>query len=343
MPSPRRRPAATIVTVAREAGVHPSTASRALSGDPATRDGVAAATRTRVEDAAGRLGYRRNRVGASLRTGRTGVIGVLVPRITDIVVALAYEGLDARAREDGYVTLVSGTQEDLRTRAERIEMLLDHGVDAILFSDGHLDEPPAEDAWPVPVLPFMRTAGDRRPVVALDDADGGRQVARYLLGLGHTDLGVVAGPEATSSARDRARGFTDELARAGIRLAPGRSVHCAFDVEGGKEATARLLEGAGAPTAIFAVNDVTAIGAMSVARARGFAVPQQLSVVGFNDTPLAAELPVPLTTVRSPLRAAGAAAAEAALEAVAGREPGRRVLPLELVVRGSASAPRPTT
>lgn len=336
----RRAPAATIVTVAREAGVHPSTASRALSRDPGIRQGVAAATRARVEAVAERLGYRRNRVGVSLRTGRTGVIGVLVPRITDIVVALAYEGLDARAREAGFVTLISSTRDELRTRVERIEMLLDHGVDAILFSDGHLDEPSGAGDLPVPVLPFMRSAGDRAPVVALDDADGGRQVARHLLELGHTDIGVVAGPLATSSARNRVQGFTDEMARAGIRLPAGRSVHCAFDIEGGKEATAALLAGASAPTAVFAVNDVTAIGAMSAARSRGFAVPHELSVVGFNDTPLAAELPVPLTTVRSPLREAGAAAAEAAVEAIAGREPGHRVLPLELLVRSSTAAPR---
>jgi len=95
MSTERRSGTPTIVTVAREAGVHPSTASRALSDDERIRGGVAASTRDKVAEVAQRLGYRRNRVGASLRTGRAGVIGVLVPRITDIAVALAYEGLDA--------------------------------------------------------------------------------------------------------------------------------------------------------------------------------------------------------------------------------------------------------
>lgn len=97
MDTERRSGPPTIVTVALEAGVHPSTVSRALSDDQRVRGGVAAGTREKVAEVAQRLGYRRNRVGARLRTGRTGVIGVLVPRITDIVVALAYEGLDAEA------------------------------------------------------------------------------------------------------------------------------------------------------------------------------------------------------------------------------------------------------
>lgn len=332
-----RSGAPTIVTVAREAGVHPSTASRALSDEQRIRDGVAVVTRERVVDVAQRLGYRRSRAGASLRTGRAGVIGVLVPRITDIVVAMAYEGLDEEARAHGYVTLIGNTLDDPRTRQERILQLLDHGVDAIMFSDGHLDEEPRSTSYPVPVLPFMRSCGGQTGMAAVDDADGGAQAARHLLDQGHRQIAVVAGPATASTARDRVRGFVDELSRRGVGIDSGHIGKSTFDVAGGKAAANRLLSRVSAATAIFAVNDFTAIGVMAAARARGLSVPHDVSVIGFNDIPLAGELPIPLTTVRSPLRDAGAAAAQVAVAAIEGESTVPALLATQLIVRESSA------
>lgn len=329
----------TIVTVAQEAGVHPSTVSRALSDDPRIRGGVAAPTRDKVAEVARRLAYRRNRVGASLRTGRTGVIGVLVPRITDIVVALAYEGLDAEARARGYVTLVGNTLDDPRTRKERIDQLFDYGVDAIMFSDGHLDDEPPAGSYPVPVLPFMRSSGHQAGVSAVDDADGGAQAAQHLLGLGHRNIAVVAGPTSVSTARDRTRGFIEELDACGINIASDRIAKSTFDVASGKAAAARLLAQGLAPTAVFAVNDFAAIGVMAAARSQGLSVPGDISVVGFNDIPMAGELPIPLTTVRSPLRDAGAAAAQVAVAAIGGETLAHTLLATHLIVRESTAPP----
>lgn len=335
--TPRRRAVPTIVTVAREAGVHTSTASRALSSDPKVRAGVAETTRTRVEEAAARLGYRRNRMGAGLRTGRAGVIGVLVPRITDSVVALLYEALDAAARQAGYVTLIGNTLEDPDIRHERILQLLDHGVDAVVFCDARLDES-AGPGYRVPVLPVMRSSATACGTPRAADFDGGRQAAAHLRELGHHRIGVVAGPATASTARDRAAGFIAELSDAGIDLGADDIVHCAFDVSSGKGAAAALLDRPQPPTAIFAVNDLTAIGVMAAARGCGLSVPGELSVVGFNDIPLAAELPIPLTTVRSPLTQAGRLAAEVAIAAIAGEERELEPLPTELVVRETTTA-----
>lgn len=329
----------TIITVAQEARVHPSTVSRALSDDPLIRGGVAAPTRDKVAEVARRLGYRRNRVGVSLRTGRTGVIGVLVPRITDIVVALAYEGLDAEARARGYVTLIGNTLDNPRTRKERIDQLVDYGADAIMFSDGHLDDEPPAGSYPVPVLPFMRSCGHQAGVSAVDDADGGAQAARHLLGLGHRSIAVVAGPTSVSTARDRTRGFIEELDACGINIASDRVVRSAFDVASGKAAAAQLLSQGLAPTAIFAVNDFAAIGVMAAARGQGLSVPGDISVVGFNDIPMAGELPIPLTTVRSPLRDAGVAAAHVAVAAIGGETLAHTLLATHLIVRESTAPP----
>ncbi len=337
MDTERRSGPPTIVTVALEAGVHPSTVSRALSDDQRVRGGVAAGTRDKVAEVAQRLGYRRNRVGARLRTGRTGVIGVLVPRITDIVVALAYEGLDAEARARGYVTLVGNTLDDPRIRKERIGQLLDHGVDAIMFSDGHLDDEPPAGPYPVPVLPFMRSSGQQAEVPRVDDTDGGVQAARHLLDLGHRRIAVVAGPTSASTARDRTQGFIEALCSRGISIDSDRITGSTFDVTGGKAAAARLLSQGLAPTAIFAVNDFIAIGVMAAARDRGLSVPDDISVVGFNDIPLAGELPIPLTTVRSPLRDAGAAAARVAVAAIGGETMAPASLATHLIVRESTA------
>ncbi len=212
--------------------------------------------------------------------------------ITDIVVALAYEGLDAVARARGYVTLVANTVDDPARRHERILQLLDHGVDAVLHSDAHSGDLSTERSYGVPVLPFLRSAGERGgPTV--DDVDGGRQAARHLLDLGHRHIVVVAGPAFASTARDRVRGFPDELGRGGVTVPERWVVTSSFDLARGKAAPTLLLEQVRPPTAVFAVNDFTAIGTMAAARARGLAVSEDVSVVGFNDIPLAGESSVP--------------------------------------------------
>lgn len=335
---PDHRPP-TLLDVARHLGVHASTVSRALSTDPRVSAGVASGTRARVLDAAQELGYRRNRAGASLRTGRTGIIGVLVPWITDIAAALVYEAFDCAAGERGYVTLIGSTREDLAGRDQRIGRLLDHGVDAIVHCDGHLDERSQRD-FAVPVLPFMRARGTRPPVCSADDEDGGRQVAVRLAELGHRHVGVVAGPVTASTAVDRTAGFVREWRRRGLPLPPDAVAVCGFDVASSKDVARRLLSARPRPTAVYAVHDLAAVGVMAAAREAGLVVPEELSVIGFNDIPVAAELPVPLTTIRSPLAEAGAATLEAVLSALGGIDPTPVRLPVTLVVRESC-APAP--
>src|SRR5690606_8001679 len=153
---------------------------------------------------------------------------------------------------------------------------------------------------PLPILTVTRHADAGLPFVGGDDRRGGALAARHLLDRGYRDIAVIAGPGHATTAGDRVAGFLGALAEASIGLPPERVVASAFDVAGGVEAGRRLLDRPDRPRAIFAVTDTIAVGVLGVARDLGLCVPGDLAVVGYNDIPIVAQLPVPLSTVRSP-------------------------------------------
>jgi LacI family transcriptional regulator len=216
-------------------------------------------------------------------------------------------------------------------------MVLARRVDGMLFGDayvdgGFLDEVAGRG---VPFVLVSRRAG-RHPSVTCDDVAGGRLVAEHLLGLGHRDMAVIAGEPYASTGIDRTAGFVDACAAAGVDLPPQRVVHSRFDTEGGRAAMTALLASGAPPTAVFAVNDFAAIGAMGVLRDAGLVVGRDVAVVGFNDVPLAASLPVALSTVRSPMHQMGVRAVELLLRRLAGGEVQSERLPPVLVPRASS-------
>jgi LacI family transcriptional regulator len=182
---------------------------------------------------------------------------------------------------------------------------------------------------------MTRHAESGRPCVAGDDHRGGYLAGRHLLGRGLTDLAVIAGPAHATTANDRLAGFRDALAEAGVALPPERVVRSEFDVAGGRAAGMELLSGPNRPRGIFAVSDSIAIGVVGVARDVGLTIPDDLGLVGYNDIPVAAQLPVPLTTVRSPARRIGITAFKRLLDVIAHRDVESARLPVELVVRGT--------
>ena len=307
----------TLALLAERAGVHISTVSRALTPGAA---GVGKATAARIRLLAQELGYRPDPAAAALRTRRSKVVGVLVPRLTDFVLARIYEGLDAAASQHGYNTFVANTRDDPTLRRERLEELLARRVDGVVLGDARLhgdDLPRLLKQRNIPyVLVSRRLRGHLS--VTTDDLAGGRLAAEHLLELGHHRVAVVAGEPYASTSVERTKGFIEVYAEAGIVVPADYVRSSAFDTEGGHAIGAELLALQPRPTAIFAVNDTAAIGVMGALRERGLAPGRDVAVIGYNGIPVSANMPVPLTTVASPMFEMGAEAMSILLRRMSG-------------------------
>jgi LacI family transcriptional regulator len=303
-PPPRNGPAdgiaqpGTIQDIARALGIHPSTVSRALSGGKGAR--VSAATIKQVRETAAKYGYVPNPWAASLRTKSTRVIGVIVPRLTDPLHAAIAETIESETYRAGYQTALVTSGDTLPGQQRKAEYLLDRRVDGLILSDAHRRDPFVRilATRGVPhVLVFRATASG--PAVTVDEQLGGALVARHLWELGHRHIGVIGGMPYMSTAYDRRRGFLGEIARRGRGTV--WSVESKLDVEAGEQACERLLREHPTLTAIFAVTDLLAIGAMAALRGAGRQVGRDVAVIGYDDLPLAARLPISLSSVHVPL------------------------------------------
>jgi LacI family transcriptional regulator len=338
--APGRRGEVNLQAIARRAGVHVSTASRVLRQAEPARGWSEPARR--VIAAAAELGYRPNRLASSLRTRRSNTIGVVMPRLADTVIATICQAVESAARSAGYQLLLTTPPDETGAQLEAVDFLLSRQVDGLIVSSLHLSSPiPRLTNLSVPVIATNRHPGAWLPAVVGDDVDGGRIAAEHLLELGHRRIGVVAGPRHASTAVERVAGFRLAHEQRDLAVDEALVVHTDFEVEGGVVGAHTLLSLAEPPTAIFAVNDTAAIGVMGAARQRGLRVPEDLSIIGYNDISVVAQLPTPLTTVHSPTATMGAVAVERLLAAMR-EEPMRgEVLPVSLVVRSStASVPR---
>lgn len=326
----------TLKQVAERAGVHVSTASRILR-QPEPPAGWSPSAR-RVREIAAELGYQPNQWAASLRTRRTATIGVVMPRLTDQVVATTYQGISEYATGAGYSVLLASPPDEPQAQQRAIELLVGRQVDGLIISSLHTPGRDFVEALPVgrtPLLAVTRHAESGLPFVGGDDHLGGYLAARHLLDRGYTDIAVIAGPAHASTSGDRVAGFGEALESAGVPLPADRIIGAQFDVDGGVEAGRRLLSGPARPRAIFTVSDTIAIGVMGVARDLGVRIPDDLALIGYNDIPIVAQLPVPLSTIHSPAHRIGATAARRLVDLIEHREPETTRLPVHLVARAT--------
>jgi LacI family transcriptional regulator len=330
----RTRPV-TLAIVARHAQVHVSTVSRALSDDPA---GIGAETVRRIRELAVVLGYRRDAGAAGLRTGSSQLIGVLVPRLTDLVLATIYESIDSAASTAGYGTVVANTLDDPERRRSRLDAMLSRRIDGVIIGDSHLGDTTAHELQRrgVPHVLVMRTL-EGHPSVTTDDYRGGQLAAEHLLELGHRRVGVVAGDQLASTGRERTLGFRRTFESAGCPLPDTYVVNSAFSTPSGLAAGRELMLLPDPPTAVFAVHDLLALGVMGAIRDAGKQLGADVGLIGYNDLDLASTLPVPLTSIRSDLTAMGAQAVDALLRTLRGETVRSVLLPPELVVRESTA------
>ena len=324
----------TLRDVAEAAGVSVSTASRILDDrTPASKT----ATAQRVRQAADDLGYRRNTFASGLRRGATTTIGVLVPRLTDAVMALMFQALEREARTRGYFAVVATSGDDPDDERRATETLLDRNVDGLILATARLDDelPASLRARNIPHVLALRT--DRVSPSALgDDETGGYLAARHLIDLGHRDIAIVTGPWFTSSARDRLAGARRAFDEAGIPLNDDRIRSGGYGLDDGIAVGHELFDSAHRPTAVFAANDNLAIGVLSAAGAVGIEPARGVSVVGYNDIPIVSRLPVPLTSVRTPFNQIASNALDLLLPREPIVNPIRTVLPT-LIPRASTA------
>jgi LacI family transcriptional regulator len=327
----------TIVDVARVAGVSKSTVSRVLD-ERLPRS--TSATADRVRKVAADLGYVRDPLASGLRRVGTSTIGVVVPHLTDTVMAMIYEEIAAAAAARSLFAVVASTDDDPGAERVAVESLVRRRVDGLILTTARIDTPislgPADHA--LPLVLALRT-NDTNSASLGDDRLGAHLATRHLLDLGHRRIGLICGPPYASSARDREAGYRDALTEADIPVDETLLAGDSFSMQAGETAGRTLLVRPDRPTAIFAVNDNTAIGVMAAAHALGLHVPDDLSLVGYNDIPVVSRLPVPLTTVRVPFPQIAANALELLREAGNGAPARALVAAPTLIPRRSTVAP----
>ncbi len=335
----RSRP--TIKDVAAQVGVSRQTVSRVLNDKGEVRP----ETRARVLAAIDELGYRPSAVARSMVRGHTCTLGCISPNLTDYTFANIIEGAQAEARRLGYFVLTGSAHTEADVPLLLDEML-HRQVDGLLVLNPRADEryrhflPLLERGMAVVYL-NNTPKGEAVSSVRCDDREGGYQATRYLIQQGHTSLVTILGPENEQCTFDRFEGFREGLAETGLANDPELIIRGDWSATSGYQATQRLLA-AGRPfTAIFAQNDQMAVGAIRVLRESGFCVPDDVSVIGFDDIPLASYFDPPLTTLRQPMQESGRQAARLLVDTIQnpGHPPRQILLHARLVERASCACP----
>jgi LacI family repressor for deo operon, udp, cdd, tsx, nupC, and nupG len=334
---------ANIYEVAKRAGVSTATVSRVLSRPEV----VAESTRRRVLQAVERLGFTPNAVSKSLRTARTGKLIVTVPDIANPFFSLILQGIEDAAQREDYSVLVGDTQHEDEREEKYAEMLKRKEADGLIFLGHRLPKAAASLMKAVapkcaPVVngcEFSPALGI--PSVHIDNAKAAGEAMAHLYSLGHRRIGIVTGPLVSPLSRDRLEGAT---ARAKKQRAERDfiMINGDFSIESGALAASRLLGRSERPTAIFCFNDEMAIGVYQTAHRMGVRIPDDLSVIGFDDIRYAACLVPPLTTVAQPMRQIGEGTVRLLMEILKdpSAAPKPVTLPHILTIRSSTAPPR---
>lgn len=342
-----RVPVPRLRDVAALAGVHTATASRALN--PATRALVSDETAARVTAAAARLGYTVNPIARSLKTNRSNSVGVVIPDLTNPLFPPIIRGIDDVLSVAGYSVLLVNTDNNKERESAQVASLRARLVEGLIVATALLDDPfltqLSAERFPL-VLINRKMATPGLASVSGDDASGIYLAVRHLADLGHRRIGHLAGPQATSTGRVRLQAYRQALQDLGLPHSNDLVVECsAWSEDEGARGMSELLQRDPELTAVLAGNDLLALGCYDLLRARSIRCPEQISIVGFNDIPIAEKLTPSLTTIRIPHYEIGAESAQLLLTHMRGgnhTSVKSILLPLELIVRDS-SGPAPST
>jgi DNA-binding LacI/PurR family transcriptional regulator len=338
---------ATIQDVANAAGVAASTVSRYLNGQLR----VSPATEARVLDAVRNLDYVPNVQAKNLARRRSGVIGFVVPEIGNPYFGAIADHVVEAVERRGLLVLLCSTRSEAVKEASYIDLLASGAIDGMLYLGSFRTNerlaaairgglPAVVVDEPIAGLPDVHT-------VVMDDYAGGYQAASYLVALGHHRIAFVSGPAELGSVQERRQGYCDALIKGGIDPDQQLSLAGHFTEQFGTSALSRLLAAGQPPTAAFVASDYIALGMLSAAETHGIRVPEDLSVVGFDDIRFSQYVRPRLTTIRSPVERLAQIGVELLFDRLAGAEAGGQpetparteVLPVELIVRESAAPP----
>ena len=324
--------------VAEHAGVSVTTVSHVVNNTRAVNPD----TRKRVEEAMRILGYQPNVVARSLRRGKTHTIGIILPDSANPYFAEVVRGVEDTSFSHGYSVILCNSDNDLDKERLYTNVLLEKQVDGIIIVAAGLSSENIRNllAREIPlVLVDRRVPEVDADYVLTDNQGGGRLATRHLIDRGHRTIACIAGLEGVKLSSDRIAGYQEALEQAGIAIQPQLILRGDFQYQSGYHAAQRLFGNRSMPTAIFACNDLMAIGAYRFAHEKGLRIPDQLSIVGFDDIRLAAYAYPPLTTIRQSKHTMGASAAKLLIERMAHRElaPRLEVLDTQLVIRQSTA------
>jgi LacI family transcriptional regulator len=324
--------------VAEQAGVSVTTVSHVINNSRP----VNPETRTRVEQAMQVLGYQPNVLARSLRRGKTHTIGVILPDNANPYFAEVVRGIEDTSFAQGYSVILCNSDNDLDKEHLYTNVLIEKQVDGIIFVAAGLSEENISNLQKrgVPsVLVDRQVPGVQLDSVFADNQAGGFLATNHLVGLDHTSIACITGPRGVLSSSERVAGYRQALEAAGLHPNPEWLVEGDFQYQSGYSAAQQLLQDDNTPSAIFACNDLMAIGAYRYAHENRLRIPQDISIIGFDDIRLAEFTNPPLTTVHQSKARMGTQAAELLLERIANEDLAIRqeIVAVQLVVRASTA------
>jgi len=332
---------ATMKDVAQLAGVSTATVSRALMNP----EKVSVSTRKRVETAVLEAGYSPNTLARNLRRNESKTIITIVPDICDPYFAEIIRGIEDAAVENDYLVLLGDSGQRKKRESSFVNLVFTKQADGMLLlgTDHPFDVSKPEQKNLPPMVMACEFAPELElPTVHIDNLTSAFEAVNYLAQLGHKRIAQISGPTTATLCKFRQQGYQQALRRAGVSMNPAYSTVGDFTFEAGAQAVRQLLALPEQPTAIFCHNDAMAIGAIQEAKKLGLRVPQDLSIVGFDDIQFAQYCDPPLTTISQPRYEIGRQAMLMMLDLLKGNDvqAGSRLLEAKLVVRGSTAPPR---
>jgi len=330
----------TIKDIARILGISASTVSRALKDHP----DINVDTKKAVNELAGKLKYHPNAVALSLKNSRSNTIGVIIPEIVHYFFSSVISGIEDVASQKGFTVIICQSNESYDREVANARTLLSHRVDGILVSvskETHVFDHFVDlQEGGIPLVFFDRIAPDiNADQVIIDDMEASYKATRHLIETGRKRIAHFAGPQTLVIGRDRLQGYLNALTEAGLPI-DNRLIIEADTFEKARNAVIELIDSGNVPDGIFAVNDLTAIGAMQTIQKKGFKIPDEISIVGFSDGRFSGITDPNLTSVDQHGYEMGITAAEMLFNRILSTEsiyiPEVKVLKAELIIRGSS-------
>ncbi|ENE7528616.1 DNA-binding transcriptional regulator CytR [Escherichia coli] len=339
MKAKKQETAATMKDVALKAKVSTATVSRALMNP----DKVSQATRNRVEKAAREVGYLPQPMGRNVKRNESRTILVIVPDICDPFFSEIIRGIEVTAANHGYLVLIGDCAHQNQQEKTFIDLIITKQIDGMLLLGSRLpfDASIEEQRNLPPMVMANEFAPELElPTVHIDNLAAAFDAVNYLYEQGHNRIGCIAGPEEMPLCHYRLQGYVQALRRCGIMVDPQYIARGDFTFEAGSKAMQQLLDLPQPPTAVFCHSDVMALGALSQAKRQGLKVPEDLSIIGFDNIDLTQFCDPPLTTIAQPRYEIGREAMLLLLDQMQGQHvgSGSRLMDCELIIRGSTRA-----